>query len=85
MHVAARPPVCVCVHITCRATDNTTTAQHAQVESPIFQDLPRVPAPLGTFVHTAALFRDLPLADRLSAMPLLQPLLEHDVDEAAYR
>jgi hypothetical protein len=57
----------------------------AQVESPIFQDLPRVPAPLGTFVHTSALFRNLPLADRASALPLLKPLLEHDLDESMYR
>lgn len=56
-----------------------------QVESPVFQDLPRVPAPLGTFVHTAALFRNLPMADRASALPLLKPLLEHDLDETIYR
>jgi hypothetical protein len=56
-----------------------------QVESPIFQDLPRVPAPLGTFVHTAALFRNLPLAERASALPLLKPLLEHDLDESLYK
>jgi hypothetical protein len=56
-----------------------------QVESPVFQDLPRVPAPLGTFVHTAALFRNLPLADRASALPLLKPLLEHDLDESIYK
>eukprot|EP00775_Hariotina_reticulata_P005159 gene5159-5397_t len=28
-----------------------------QVESPIFQDLVRLPAPLGTLIHTATLFR----------------------------
>lgn len=55
-----------------------------QVESPIFQDLPRVPAPLGTFVHTVTLFRNLPAADRASALPLLKPLLEHDLDESIY-
>jgi hypothetical protein len=72
----------------CHRVRSTLLSSHninAQVESPIFQDLPRVPAPLGTFVHTSALFRNLPLGDRASALPLLKPLLEHDVDEAIYR
>lgn len=43
-----------------------------------------MPAPLGTFVHTATLFRNLPAADRASALPLLKPLLEHDLDESIY-
>jgi hypothetical protein len=58
--------------------------QNQQVEAPIFGDLPRLPAPLGTFFHTASLFRRLPLADRLTALGLVGPLLEHDVDEATY-
>ncbi len=56
----------------------------AQVTSPIFQDLPRLPAPFGTLVHTAPYFTRLPLMDRLSATPLVRALLEHDADEEAY-
>ncbi|WIA19763.1 hypothetical protein OEZ85_005677 [Tetradesmus obliquus] len=55
-----------------------------QVESPIFQDLPRLPAPLGSFVHTAPLFRQLPLADRATAASLVKALLEHDLDGTLY-
>jgi hypothetical protein len=55
-----------------------------QVESPIFQNLPRLPTPLGSFVHTAPLFRQLPLSDRATAAPLVKPLLEHDLDDALY-
>uniref|UniRef100_A0A383VMW8 Amine oxidase domain-containing protein n=1 Tax=Tetradesmus obliquus TaxID=3088 RepID=A0A383VMW8_TETOB len=55
-----------------------------QVESPIFQDLPRLPTPLGSFVHTAPLFRQLPLADRATAAPLVKALLEHDLDDTLY-
>ena len=56
----------------------------SQVESPVFQDFPRLPAPLGSFLYTAPLFRNLPLPDRLSALPLLRALLEFDADDAAY-
>lgn len=55
------------------------------VSAPVFGDLPRLPAPLGTLVHTAGLFRrDLPLSDRLSAAGLVPHLLAHDADAAAY-
>ncbi|GBF89848.1 amine oxidase [Raphidocelis subcapitata] len=60
------------------------TPEGLEVEAPVFGDLPRLPAPLGTFFHTAALFRRLPLADRLTALGLVGPLLEHDADEATY-
>jgi hypothetical protein len=40
-----------------------------QVESPIFQALPQLPSPLGTFVYTQ--FKLLPLVDRLTALPLM--------------
>lgn len=54
------------------------------MESPIFQDVPRLPTPLGSFVHTAPLFANLSLADRATALPLVKPLLEHDLDEQTY-
>lgn len=56
-----------------------------QVDSPIFQNLPRLPTPVGSFVHTAPLFTDLPLFDRATAAPLVKPLLEHDLNEDLYR
>ncbi|GAQ79859.1 Amine oxidase [Klebsormidium nitens] len=55
-----------------------------QVEAPVFQDLPRLPTPLGSFLYTSPYFRSLPIADRLTAIPLVQALVEFDVDEEAY-
>lgn len=54
-----------------------------EVESPIFQDLPRLPTPLGTFLYTQ--FKRLPLIDRLSALPLLYALLDFDNSDEAWR
>jgi uncharacterized protein with NAD-binding domain and iron-sulfur cluster len=54
-----------------------------EVESPIFQDLPRLPTPLGTFIYTQ--FKRLPLIDRLSALPLLYALVDFDNSDAAWR
>ncbi|MDF5718674.1 MAG: FAD-dependent oxidoreductase [Rhizonema sp. NSF051] len=54
-----------------------------EVESPIFQDLPRLPTPLGTFLYTQ--FKRLPLIDRLSALPLLYTLIDFDNSDAAWR
>ncbi len=54
-----------------------------EVESPIFQDLPRLPTPLGTFLYTR--FHRLPLIDRLSALPLLYAVADFDNSDAAWR
>ncbi|KST64460.1 hydroxysqualene dehydroxylase [Mastigocoleus testarum] len=54
-----------------------------EAESPIFQDLPRLPTPLGTFVYTQ--FQRLPLVDRLSALPLLYAVIDFDNSDAAWR
>ena len=54
-----------------------------EVESPIFQDLPRLPTPLGTFIYTQ--FKRLPLVDRLSALPLLYAVVDFDNSDAAWR
>jgi len=54
-----------------------------EVESPIFQDLPRLPSPLGTFLYTQ--FQRLPLIDRLSALPLLYAVVDFDNSDAAWR
>ncbi len=54
-----------------------------EVESPIFQDLPRLPSPLGTFLYTQ--FKRLPLIDRLSALPLLYAVVDFDNSDEAWR
>ena len=54
-----------------------------EVESPIFQDQPRLPTPLGTFVYTQ--FKRLPLIDRLSALPLLYAVVDFDNSDQAWR
>lgn len=68
-------------------TDWTRSSQRSPkgkvVESPIFNDLPRLPTPLGTFVYTR--FLDLPLIDRLSALPLLQAVIQWDNSDRAWR
>lgn len=54
-----------------------------EVESPIFQDLPQLPTPLGTFLYTQ--FKRLPLVDRLSALPLLYAVVDFDNSDEAWR
>ena len=66
----------------------TKSAQYSpaglEVESPIFQEMPPLPTPLGTFLYTQ--FKRLPLSDRLSALPLLYSLIDFDnSDEAWHR
>ena len=53
-----------------------------EVESPIFQDEPRLPSPLGTFIYTQ--FKRLPLSDRLSALPLLYSVIDFDNSPEAW-
>lgn len=54
-----------------------------EVESPIFQDQPRLPSPLGTFIYTR--FQRLPLSDRLSALPLLYAVVDFDNSDEAWQ
>ena len=54
-----------------------------EVESPIFQDEPRLPSPLGTFLYTR--FKRLPLSDRLSALPLLYATIDFDNSDEAWK
>ncbi|KAJ7538182.1 hypothetical protein O6H91_11G037300 [Diphasiastrum complanatum] len=54
------------------------------VEAPIFSSLPRLPTPLGSFLYTTPLFRKLPIFDRLTALPLVQALIEFDTDMEIY-
>ncbi len=68
-------------------TDWTRSAQYSpqglEVESPIFQDCPPLPAPLGTFLYTQ--FKRLPLWDRATALPLLYAMIDFDNADAAWR
>ncbi|MDX2256200.1 MAG: FAD-dependent oxidoreductase [Pseudanabaenaceae cyanobacterium bins.39] len=65
----------------------TRSAQYSpaglEVESPIFQDLPRLPSPLGTFAYTK--FKRLPLSDRLSALPLMYAVVDFDNSDQAWQ
>lgn len=54
-----------------------------EVESPIFQNMPPLPTPLGTFLYTQ--FKRLPLSDRLSALPLLYALIDFDNSDEAWK
>jgi uncharacterized protein with NAD-binding domain and iron-sulfur cluster len=54
-----------------------------EVESPIFQDEPRLPSPLGTFLYTR--FQRLSLIDRLSALPLLYAVIDFDNSDEAWQ
>ncbi|MCM1983086.1 hydroxysqualene dehydroxylase [Lyngbya confervoides] len=64
----------------------TRSAQYSpaglEAESPIFQTLPRLPMPLGTFAYPR--FPRLPLWDRLTALPLLQAVIDFDNSPAAW-
>jgi uncharacterized protein with NAD-binding domain and iron-sulfur cluster len=68
-------------------TDWTRSTQYSpegvEAISPIFQKLPRLPMPLGTFAYPQ--FPRLPLADRLSAFPLIQAVLDFDNSDEAWR
>ncbi|MDJ0707005.1 MAG: FAD-dependent oxidoreductase, partial [Leptolyngbyaceae cyanobacterium MO_188.B28] len=68
-------------------TPYTRSSQYSpaglEVESPLFQDMPPLPSPLGTFVYTQ--FKRLPLVDRLSAFPLLYTLIDFDNSDEAWR
>lgn len=65
----------------------TRSAQYSphglEVESPLFQNEPRLPSPLGTFAYTQ--FKRLPLVDRLSALPLLHAVIDFDNSDEAWR
>ncbi|PON89938.1 NAD(P)-binding domain containing protein [Trema orientale] len=68
-------------------TNWTKTAQYSEdgleVEFPIFQDLPQLPTPLGTLLYTQ--FLQLPLADRLTSLPLLAAAIDFDNTDTAWR
>ena len=54
-----------------------------ETSSPLFQNQPLLPTPLGTFLYTH--FYRLPLIDRLSALPLLYAVIDFDNSERAWQ
>ncbi|MEO1510136.1 MAG: FAD-dependent oxidoreductase, partial [Cyanobacteria bacterium J06633_23] len=68
-------------------TPYTRSSQYSpaglEVESPLFQAMPYLPSPLGTFIYTQ--FKRLPLADRLSALPLLYAVVDFDNSDDAWK
>ncbi|XXG86297.1 hypothetical protein AAC387_Pa11g1219 [Persea americana] len=68
-------------------TNWTRSAQYSpeglEVEVPIFQDLPRLPAPLGALYYTQ--FRRLPLVDLLTSLPLMAAVIDFDNTDTAWR
>merc|ERR1719301_459492 len=53
-------------------------------EGPVFQSKPRLPALLGQAVHTFPLFRNMPLEDRLSMLPLFYAIIDHANDRETF-
>ncbi|KAJ0967884.1 hypothetical protein J5N97_024801 [Dioscorea zingiberensis] len=54
-----------------------------EVEFPVFQDLPRLPAPFGTLLYPQ--FPRLPLVDKLTAVPLMAAVIDFDNTDTAWR
>ncbi|DBA70993.1 hypothetical protein WJX79_001029 [Trebouxia sp. C0005] len=53
-------------------------------EAPVFSKQQQYPTLLGQFIHTFPLFRSIPLADRLTMLPLLYSILDYDRSPASY-
>ncbi len=68
-------------------TEFTRSSQYSprglEVQSPIFQQEPLLPTPLGTFIYPQ--FNYLPLIDRLSALPMLYSVIDFDNSEEAWQ
>ncbi len=54
-----------------------------ETQSPLFQEKPPLPSPLGTFIYPE--FYRLPLLDRLSALPLMYALVDFDNSHEAWQ
>ncbi|GAB4838574.1 hypothetical protein Ancab_028119 [Ancistrocladus abbreviatus] len=54
-----------------------------EVEFPVFQDEPQLPAPLGALAHTR--FTRLPLLDRFTSIPLMAAVVDFDNTDTAWR
>uniref|UniRef100_A0A1D1XV48 Phytoene dehydrogenase n=1 Tax=Anthurium amnicola TaxID=1678845 RepID=A0A1D1XV48_9ARAE len=54
-----------------------------EFELPVFRDQPRLPAPFGALLYPQ--FPRLPLVDRLTAIPLIVPVIDFDNTDTAWR
>eukprot|EP00252_Welwitschia_mirabilis_P026450 TRINITY_DN8691_c0_g1_i1.p1 TRINITY_DN8691_c0_g1~~TRINITY_DN8691_c0_g1_i1.p1 ORF type:complete len:552 (-),score=99.64 TRINITY_DN8691_c0_g1_i1:425-2080(-) len=65
----------------------TRSAQYSpnglEAESPVFQDLPRLPSPLGTLIYPE--FKTITLQDRLSSLLLMYPVIDFDNTDSAWK
>ncbi|XP_020574168.1 uncharacterized protein LOC110020416 isoform X2 [Phalaenopsis equestris] len=59
------------------------TSEGVEVKFPIFQDLPRLPAPLGALVYSQ--FSHLSLADHLASTMLIAAVIDFDGTDAVWR
>ncbi|KAL6209206.1 hypothetical protein ACLB2K_020149 [Fragaria x ananassa] len=68
-------------------TNWTKFAQYSseglEVEFPVFQGLPQLPTPLGTLYYSQ--FVQLPLVDKLTALPLTAAVIDFDNTDTAWR
>lgn len=68
-------------------TNWTKSAQYSaegqEIQFPVFQDLPQLPTPLGTFFYTQ--FARVPLVDRLTSLPLMAAVVDFDNTDPAWR
>lgn len=53
-------------------------------EAPVFSKKEQYPTLVGQFIHTFPLFRTIPLADRLTMLPLLYSILDYDRSPATF-
>ena len=58
--------------------------QGVEVDSPVFQSRPRLPTPLGQFVHTLTAFARISVPDRLSLWRLAPALAEYQREYERY-
>jgi uncharacterized protein with NAD-binding domain and iron-sulfur cluster len=66
------------------STSSFYSGQGREVDSVVFQELLRLPTPLGQFVHTLPTFSRLSIADRLSLWRLAFALVDYQDDYLKY-
>ncbi|KAF3787036.1 Phytoene dehydrogenase [Nymphaea thermarum] len=64
-------------------TSAVYSSESLEAKFPIFQDVPRLPSPLGTFVYPE--FLNLSFFDRLTLLPLISAVIDFDNTDRAWR
>ncbi|CAN6481069.1 unnamed protein product [Victoria cruziana] len=64
-------------------TSAVYSSESLEVKFPIFQDVPRLPSPLGMFLYPE--FLNLSFFDRLTLLPLINAVLDFDNTDRAWR